>query len=114
MFEPKRYNDIDLLWDPFRDKVKQLLINMRVRGYDPVLFETFRTEQRQRWLYNRRVGGKRVTWTMESRHRVRKAADIISKKRLWDWPEFYFVLRKEAEKLGLKVLDFEQCHIEWK
>ncbi len=50
---------------------------------------------------------------MNSRHLVGKAADIISKKRGWNWPEFYDALHVEAEKLGLEVIPQERCHVQW-
>ena len=117
MKEPPIQNDIDLLWEPFRAKVETLLGRMTNRGFDPRPFETLRTGERQKWLYGygrtHHIGCKPKTWTMQSRHIPGKAVDIISKSRFWDWPEFFVALKQEAKKLGLNVLEVEQCHVQW-
>jgi hypothetical protein len=117
MFEPKRQSDINLLWLPFREKVALLLEAMRRRGYDPVIFESLRTEKRQAWLYGygrtHHKGRKPVTFTLKSRHLPGKAADIISKSKLWNHPAFFDALKDEAKRLGLETLDFEGCHVQW-
>ena len=115
--EPPRNNHIDSLWSPFRHKIAVLLQRFAARGFDPVLFEAARSRERQEWLYGygrtHHKGCKPVTWTMHSRHLVGKAADIISKKRGWAWPQFYDALKEEAARLGLQVIPQERCHIQW-
>jgi len=123
MREPKPQADLSLLWTPFQKRVEELLKAMRLRGYDPVPFETYRSEQRQKWLWGvgRTHSMKRtpVTWTMDSRHRVGKACDIISKSRGWNYPAFYDALREEALKLNLRdyagQMTFKRdcCHVQW-
>jgi hypothetical protein len=115
--EPPRNRGIDSLWAPFRQKVATLLQRLAARGFDPVLFETRRSQARQEWLYGygrtHHKASKPVTWTMHSRHLVGKAVDMISKKRGWNWPEFYDVLKNEAARLGLQIIPQERCHVQW-
>lgn len=122
MKEPPRQTSLDTLEPYVAERVARVLAAMQARGFDPIIFEAARTVERQRWLYG--VGRthskhrKPVTWTLNSRHIPRngakgKAADIISKRRGWDWPQFYTALAQEARKEGLKVLRVERCHVEW-
>ena len=132
-----RYNSINGLQPYLRDRVKRIMKNMRRKGYDPILFETYRSPERQLYLYGkgrtikqmlkfwRNVSysqakkytnpkAKIVTYTpLATYHGVGKAADIISKKRLWNWPAFFDALKFEAAKEGMKTLIFERCHIQW-
>lgn len=116
--EPARCADIDSLWPPFRSRVIELLRAMETRGFDPIVHEARRTIERQRWLYGigrtHQTGRRPVTWTLRSWHLSGKAADIISRSRLWHWPRFYVVLRQEAERLGLETLRHEACHVQWR
>ncbi|MCX8053181.1 MAG: hypothetical protein N3B12_05185 [Armatimonadetes bacterium] len=116
--EPARCTNISSLWEPFRRKVERLLERMRGRGFDPIIFEAARSRQRQEWLYGvgrtHHKGRKPVTWTMTSRHLVGKAADIVSKSRGWDWPEFFDALKSEASRLGLETIPQEGCHVQWR
>ncbi len=115
--EPARNTDLHSLWEPIQDRVSRLLTAMTRRGFDPIIFEALRSEWRQKWLYG--VGRthdlkrKPVTWTMHSKHLAGKAVDIVSKKHLWDYPEFYDALAEEAEKVQLHVIPNERCHCEW-
>jgi hypothetical protein len=115
--EPARNSDIHSLWEPFRLKVEALLAAMARLGEDPVIYEALRSKKRQEYLYS--IGRTRdkhrrpVTFTLESRHRVGKAVDIISKRHGWNDPAFFQRLKHEAAKLSLHTLDFEQCHVEW-
>jgi hypothetical protein len=116
--EPKRCADIRSLWEPFRRKVERLLDRLTERGFDPIIFEAVRTRERQEWLYGygrtHHKHSKPVTWTMNSRHLSGKAVDIISKSKLWNWPEFYAALKTEARRLGLATIPQEGCHVEWR
>ncbi|MGC8863562.1 MAG: hypothetical protein ACP5R5_12415, partial [Armatimonadota bacterium] len=118
MGQPSRCSDIESLWEPFRHKVEQLIKRMTARGFDPIIFEAARSRERQQWLYGygrtHHKGSKPVTWTTNSRHLVGKAADIISRSRGWNWPEFYAALKQEAESLGLATIPQEGCHVQWK
>lgn len=118
MREPRRNKDIDSLVPYVAERVNKILAAMEGRGFDPVVFEARRSEVRQKWLYGigrtHDLNRKPVTWTLKSKHLVGKAADIISKSRFWNWPEFFCALREEANKQGMHVLRSEQCHIEWR
>jgi len=118
MTEPTREIAISSLVPYVASRVNAVLVAMRARGFDPVVFEARRSQERQDWLYGvgrtHSLNRKPVTWTHNSKHLVGKAADIISKSRLWSWPEFYRALKEEANRAGLSVLNAEQCHIEWR
>jgi len=115
--EPPRNRDIDSLEWYVADRVRQIIAAMEARGFDPIVFEARRSQERQRWLYGvgrtHSLSRKPVTWTMNSRHIVGKAADIISKSRLWWHPAFYDALETEAIRVGMRVLPQERCHVEW-
>ena len=115
---PARMNNIELLEPIFREKIRELLRAMKTAGFEPWLFETKRSYERQVWLYAQgRViekGKKPVTWTIESKHRSGEAADIIEMAKLWSDPLFFKRLKIEAVKLGLLVLKRESCHVEQK
>ena len=118
MQEPTRQSDLNLLWGPFKVKVERLIAAMVKRGFDPRPFETLRSPQRQAWLYGigrtHQLQRKPVTWVKKSIHQAGKACDVISRSRLWDWPEFYSALKQEANALGLVVLKIERCHVQYK
>lgn len=116
--EPARCTDPESLWPPFGDRVAKLIERMEARGFDPVVFEARRSLARQKWLYGcgrtHHLDRRPVTWTLSSKHLVGKAADIVSRSRLWSWPEFYTVLKAEARALGLTTLKQEACHVQWR
>ena len=111
-----RISDIDELEEPFRDKIKTLMENVNSRlkaladdnpGYIDiyaVVFETLRTKERQKQLYN-----KGYSKTMKSKHLLGKAADIVPQKNgQWTWDlkdeyvkKAYMIIGEEARKLGL-------------
>ncbi len=129
--EPKRNNSIDLLVPYVAERVKKLIKSMEARGFDPMVYETLRTTERQQWLYGQgrtvgaclrvgvpgkyaRPGATVVTKTLQSMHLKGKAADIVSRSKLWNYPQFFASLKEEAEKVGLHTLGFEGCHVEWR
>ncbi len=79
-----------------RQAVEVLCRRMKRRGFDPLVWETGRSEAREAALDAKGAGSKGI-----SMHRYGAAADILSKSRMWDWPEFYVALCEEAEKIGL-------------
>ena len=128
--EPRRVDLICELASYLQPRVRQILDRMRARGFDPQVFETYRTEERQAFLYGKGRTAKelkkahidkkwaqpdlpKVTYTMQSLHRRRKAVDIISKSRHWSWPAFFKALEEEAAKEDMHTLGFEKCHVEW-
>lgn len=114
--EPVRYSALDKLDPAFAARLLQLLDLMHQAGYEPLVYETYRTPARQKWLYGlgrtHHKGLKPVTWTLHSKHCEGRAADIISKRKLWNDPKFFEALRINAQKVGLRVLDREGCHVE--
>jgi peptidoglycan LD-endopeptidase CwlK len=129
MTEPKRDVDPEHLVSYVADRVLLICKRLRAKGFDPVLFEGLRSVQRQRWLYGQGRSklqcltagispayahpGNIVTWTLKSFHIQGKAADIISKTRGWNWPEFFDALAYEAGQVGMTVIPKERCHIQW-
>lgn len=91
----KRQSDLGLLLPSFRARVELLLARLTARGFDPVVFETLRSQARAAML------GKTGPGIADSIHCYGAACDIISKSRAWQWPEFYVAMRDEAEALGL-------------
>lgn len=109
----------------FADKIRQLLLRLTEQGYDPIVYEATRTDDRCAWLYgfgrdyddgrgivtNAKTG--EASW-----HRYGLAVDIISRKDGWNAPDgFWAALRTEAVKLGLeaggnwKMAD--KPHVQW-
>ena len=116
MAEPKRCNDVDALVPYVASRVRTVLARMEARGFDPVVFETKRSLDRQLWLYaqGRTRKGPKITWTLTSKHITGKAVDIISRSRGWYWAAFFDALRVEGEKVGLHTIPKEGCHLEWR
>lgn len=116
--EPKRQTDLKLLAPYVEARVRKMFAAMVRRGYDPIAFETLRTEARQKWLYSigrtRQKNRKPVTFTMHSKHFGGKAVDVISAKHGWNDSKFFKALKEEAAKVGLHTLDFEACHVEFR
>jgi len=134
MKEPKRDSDVKHMVPYVADRVELIFYRLRLRGFDPVLFEGRRSLIRQMWLYGSgrtvtalvrahislalakllvRPGARQVTWTLDSLHIKGKAADVISKSRLWNWPEFFVALKEETAVVGMKTIPQEGCHIQW-
>jgi hypothetical protein len=121
--EPARNTSLDALDPDYRPYIVKLLEYMRARGQDPTLFETVRTEARQKWLYG--VGRthskqrKPVTWTLKSRHLPNRrgyseATDIISRKNGWGSDEFYDVMEAGIKAIGhMKQIPKERCHVQY-
>lgn len=131
LIEPRRYDLIEETASYLHKRIRNILSRMRARGFDPQVWETYRTQERQWYLYGKgRTAAQLkkahvdvkyaqpslsvVTKTLNSLHRKRKAADIVSKSRLWNWPEFYVALKEEAKREGMHTLGFEGCHVEWR
>ncbi len=120
MTEPKRETNIQTLVWYVRDRVAEVMKQMILRGYDPVIFETRRSKERQEWLYG--VGRTHskdrdpVTWTKDSRHIPGKAVDVISHAHGWSNKEFFRALGEEAQKQGLHQLAEigDMAHLEWR
>lgn len=106
-------HDLRLCAPNFVAQITQLIGDMRARGHDATVFEAFRSDERQRWLYG--LGREYidpsdpdrvfVTNAMDGRkswHRYGLAVDIISRSRQWDAPlAFWDDLHALAEIQGL-------------
>lgn len=80
----------------FASKLELLFQRMRARGFDPVLWEGYRSPARAAAL------AKKGTGIADSLHSYGAAADIVDRKLLWDaTPAFWSALGQEAQKLGL-------------
>ena len=129
--EPRRVDLICEMASYLQPRVRAILNAMCARGFDPKVYETYRSQERQWYLYGKgrtaaqlkkakvdpkwaQPGLAKVTYTLSSLHRTRKAIDIISKSKHWNWPAFFVALKEEAEKVGMHTLGFEGCHCEWR
>lgn len=101
--------DIDLLAPGFRLKLTRVLVRMRDRGLDPIVAETLRDDDRQRFLYGfgreyddgrgvvTKAATADTTW-----HGFGLAADIVSERHGWNAPDsFWSVLGDEVRAEGL-------------
>jgi len=89
--------DMQLLLPSFRERVELVLERLRARGFDPVVWETYRSPARAKQLVARRRSRVRGL----SMHCYGAAVDIISESRKWSWPQFFNALGDEAKRLGL-------------
>ena len=120
--EPKRQMSLDNLRPEFAAKVRLLLAAMRARQYDPVVFESIRTVERQAWLWGvgrtHSLKRKPVSWWAppfsKAPHVRGRGVDIISKSTHWGNPKFFLALKQEARKLRLRTISKEGCHVEWR
>jgi peptidoglycan L-alanyl-D-glutamate endopeptidase CwlK len=99
--------DLLLLAPGFKSKVDLLLNYMKDRGQDPKVFEAFRTDARQKYLYGlgRLYQGSIVTHAATAKdtwHGYGLAVDIIDRKKNWDAPmQFWTTLRDGCKFLKL-------------
>lgn len=102
-------NDTSGLAPKFKAALDRVLNRMEALGHDPIVFETHRTQARQNYLYGfGRTwddGRGTVTYSQDADdtwHSYWLAADIISKSRMWDAPDkFWIDLENSAEAEGL-------------
>lgn len=75
----KREASLDLLTQGTRLKVEELLQDIEDSKLPFVVFETYRSQERQDYLYakGRTTQGPRVTWAKKSKHTKRTAVDFI-------------------------------------
>lgn len=95
----------------FLERLDILVVRMDARGHPTLIYETTRTDERQRYLYGfgRYYDDGRgiVTQSRSAEHTWHSdhfglAADLVHAKLHWDAPaEFWRALEEEAEKLGL-------------
>lgn len=103
-------NDVEKLAPFFHRDVLRLLIRMRKRGFDAVVFEACRSPERAKYLYGfgreyddgRGVITKAAT-VWETWHGFGLAVDIISESKRWNASaEFWSALGEECRSLGLR------------
>jgi len=88
--------DISKLVPAFRARVELLLERMRARGFDAMVWETYRSRGRAAQLADAGRGVK------DSMHTLGLAVDIVSESKKWGPGEdFWAALGEEAEALSL-------------
>ena len=111
---------LDALHPDFRERLDKWLNAAAAHGYDILVYETFRTPERQQWLYDagrkRPPYGRYLTYTMDSCHRYGLAADLVALKNgQADWNGYDNLYKAvPVEQFGLELLDFERPHIQIK
>jgi peptidoglycan LD-endopeptidase CwlK len=106
--EPPRDTDISRLAPLFAARVAETLSRARLAGLDPIIYEAFRSDERQRWLYGvgRTHSLTRDTVTnaqsaLYSWHGYGLAVDVISRSKLWADESFFERLALIAKAAGL-------------
>ncbi|CAM3265335.1 hypothetical protein DESA109040_05810 [Deinococcus saxicola] len=114
--------DRDHLHPLFRAPFEQWLAAVQAwsksRGIVPLAYETFRTAERQAYLYasGRTRPGPVITYTLDSAHELGVAGDwvpLVGGKQSWDvglYNEIYAAVPPGA--FGLETLDFERPHVQ--
>lgn len=101
----KRISSLDELDDKTREAALLFLEIAEDQELDVIVTETYRTQERQDYLYakGRSAPGSIVTWTRNSRHTKRNAFDIAknSPGHEYDDPEFFRKCAEIAESIGL-------------
>lgn len=84
------------LYPAFADKLERVFETMRNHGYDPILWEGYRTAERAQELADRGSG------KVNSMHRLGLAADVVENGTLWNAsPLFWKALGEAAKEHGL-------------
>lgn len=79
MSEPRRISDLNELHPLVKQQAELLLEKCKANGLNAKIIETYRSQERQNYLYEqgRTRPGNIVTWTKNSNHTSRKAFDLI-------------------------------------
>jgi len=130
MIEPRKHNQIENLQVYLWERVRRIIKALEDRGLDPVIVESYRSKERQRWLYGQgrskwqciRAGispayshpGQIVTKTLDSYHIKRKAVDVISRSKGYTSKAFFDALWTEAAKENMHHLgNWDRAHIQF-
>lgn len=97
MPKPPVMRNMKSLLYPFRVNVVRVVDDMKALGFDPWVFETWRSGERADWL----VAQNRLASGRNSMHCYGLAADIICRERHWDNPLFFEALGNVAKDRGL-------------
>lgn len=86
-------------------------------GYEVAVFESYRSPERQQWLYDqgRTRDGKIITNARpyESFHQYGLAVDIVGyHNKKWDWSIDYDKITEVFKRHGFKTLKFEKAHFQ--
>ncbi|AFZ66972.1 M15 family metallopeptidase [Deinococcus peraridilitoris] len=119
MKEPKQNRNLDDLNPLFRAPLERWLAAAKKAGFTVLVYETFRTLERQRYLYacGRTVApiGRILTYTLDSAHRYGMACDLVPlhSNGTANW-NGYAALYKAVppSDYGLETLSFEQPHLQ--
>lgn len=123
--EPPRSADVSRCAPRFAEKIARVIQRMEQQGYDPIVYEAGRSEERQVWLhgFSREYDDGRGCVThaataFKAWHIYGLAVDIISRSKGWDAPDgFWACLRTEAEAEGLeagaKWKMADKPHVQW-
>lgn len=107
--EPPVIRDLECLAPGFRAKLTRMLAHLSSLGFDPVIAESCRTDERQAWLYGfgrEYDDGRGVVTHADTGdhgwHKFGLAVDVISLAHGWDAPaEFWKALGGCAHVEGL-------------
>lgn len=103
----RRISDLNELDDKTREAAELFLQIARGQGLDVIITETYRTQERQDYLYSlgRTAKGSVVTWTKNSKHTERNAFDIAkdSPGHEYDDVAFFEKCAEIGESIGLEA-----------
>ena len=112
-----RVTDLALVAPWFQVRLEKALSDSRLSGLGLNVFESFRTPERQDFLYaqGRTTPGRKVTsaraW--RSYHQYGVAADVVFyKDRKWSWEGPWDLVHEVFESYGFETLDFEKPHVQ--
>jgi hypothetical protein len=112
----KPYKGFTKLQLEFAWRLCYVLWKLREAGLEPLVVETWRSQQRQDELFaiGRTVDRDKlkVTQTLHSKHTVGMAADVCHARRGWGCPEFFNVMAGLAESVGLRTIPGDRAHLE--
>lgn len=101
----KTCRDISELTNNAQTACKLFMEECDKRGLNVIITETYRSQERQNYLYEqgRSRQGKVVTWTKNSRHTSRRAWDICKNKKGEEYSDgaFFKVCGEVAKKYGI-------------
>lgn len=103
-YSKARTAKLELLQPRFRAKVDQLVARMNARGFDAIVWETYRTRARNIALSKKGTGVKPLAdgTVPIGMHELGLAVDVVSKSKRWSpAPAFWSALGAEAKALGL-------------
>lgn len=101
----KTCRDLSELTEQAQRACKLFLENCKAKGLNVLITETYRSQERQNYLYEqgRTRPGKKVTWTKQSRHTSRRAWDICKNVKGQEYSDsnFFKQCGEIAAELGI-------------